>query len=46
LWRAASDLSQAIPPALERLTDAKERKQLDLTIQKMASKLKSQGKIV
>jgi hypothetical protein len=46
LWRVASDFSQAIVPILERLTDAKERKLLELRIQKMTSSLESQRKIV
>lgn len=46
LWGVASDFSRAIPPILERLTDAGERKQLELRIRKMTSMLESQGKAV
>lgn len=46
LWRAAADFSEAIPPTLERMTDAEERKQLEVRIQKMTSMLESQRKVV
>jgi len=46
LWRVAWDFSATIPSLLERLTDTKERKQLELRLQKMTSMLESQRKVV
>jgi hypothetical protein len=42
----AFDFSKAIPPILERLTDAEERGRLAPRIQKLNSMLESQGKVV
>jgi hypothetical protein len=46
LWRVASDFSKAIPPILDRLTGAEERKRLQPRIEKVNSMLESQGKVV